>query len=163
MLVHADESVAEGAGIGVVRGLGAVHVVVRGAVLVFALLVPHQFQGAVGDHLVRIHVHGGAGSALHHVHRELVVELAVHDFPAGGHDRFADFLRKDAELGVGGCGGHLHIGHRDDVLGIVAHPRGGNLIVVEGPLGLDAVVSVGGNLKFSQEVGFDPILDFAHG
>ena len=163
MLVHADERVAEGAGIGVVRGLGAVHVVVRGAVLVLTLLVPHQFQGAVGDHLVGIHVHGGAGAALHHVHGELVVELAVDNLPAGGDDRFADLLREDAEFGIGGRGGHLHVSHRDDVLGIVAHPRGGNLIVVECPLRLDTVVSVGGNLKFSQKVGFDPVLDFAHG
>ena len=40
--------------IGIVRGLRAVHMMVRVAVGVFALLVPHQLEGAIGDHLVGV-------------------------------------------------------------------------------------------------------------
>lgn len=53
---------AQGGGIGVVGGLGAVDVVVGMAILVFAFLVAHYFQGSVGDYLVGVHVGGGARS-----------------------------------------------------------------------------------------------------
>ncbi len=66
------ERQAQGGGIGVVGGLGAVDVVVGMAILVFAFLVAHYFQGSVGDYLVGVHVGGGARSALDDVHGELV-------------------------------------------------------------------------------------------
>ena len=50
--------------IGVVGGLRAVDVIVRIAVLVLALLVAHQLERAVGDHLVGVHVGRRAGAAL---------------------------------------------------------------------------------------------------
>ena len=44
----------------------------------------HEFEGAVGDDLVGVHVGGGAGAALEDVELELVVELAVDEVAAGG-------------------------------------------------------------------------------
>ena len=70
-------------GIGVVGGLRAVDVIVRVAVLVLALLVAHQLERAVGDHLVGVHVGRGAGAALEDVEPELVVELSVDELLAG--------------------------------------------------------------------------------
>jgi hypothetical protein len=35
------------------------------------------------------------------------------------------------------------------------HLRRGDLVIVEGPLGLNAVVGVGRDLKFTEEVAFD--------
>src|SRR3972149_665709 len=58
----------------VVRGLPHVHVVVR----VDAL------AGEGGDHLVRVHVRGGARAGLEDVDRELVVELARRGAGGGG-------------------------------------------------------------------------------
>ena len=136
--------------------------VVRGAVLVLALVVAHEFEGAVRDHLVGVHIDGSAGAALHHVHRELVVELAVHDFLAGLDDGVRDGAVQHAEFGVGLRGGHLHVSDRDDVLRIVEHLRRGNLVIVEGPLGLDAVVGVGRYLELAEEVAFDPEFGFRH-
>ena len=162
MFVHAHKGVTEGRGIGVVGALGAVHMVVGRAELVFSLPVSHEFQGPVGDDLVGVHVHGGAGAALHHVHRELVPKFSAHNLLAGCHDGVSNLLVQHAQLRIGGRGGHLHIGHGDDVLRIVAHLGVGDFVVVDGPLGLYAVVSVDGNLKFADEVAFDPEFLFRH-
>ena len=122
----------------------------------------HELEGAVRNHFVGIHIDGSAGAALHHVHRELVVELAVHDFLAGLDNGVRDGAVQHAEFGVGLRGGHLHVGDRDDVLRIVEHLRRGNLVIVEGPLGLDAIVGVGRYLELAEEVAFDPEFGFRH-
>ena len=63
-------------GISVVGALAAVHVVIGAAVLIFACLVTHYLQCAVGYHFVGVHVGGRTCTALNHVHREHVVVLA---------------------------------------------------------------------------------------
>ena len=90
------------------------------------------------------------------------MELAVHDFLAGLDDGVRDGAVQHAEFGVGLRGGHLHISDRDDVLRVMEHLRRGNLVIVEGPLGLNAVVGVGRDLKFTEEVAFDPEFGFSH-
>ncbi len=55
--VHSDESVTKSRRISVVGGLRAVHMIVRGAELVLALVVSHDLKGSVGDDLVRVHIH----------------------------------------------------------------------------------------------------------
>ena len=69
----------DGRGEDVVRGLAHVHVVVA----VDAL------AGEVGDHLVRVHVRGGAGAGLEDVDRELLVVLAAADRVAASAIRSA--------------------------------------------------------------------------
>ena len=76
-LVEQDEGEAYGGGVHVVGRLAAVAVVVGVAVLVLALLVSHDFEGAVGNHLVGVHVHTGPCAALHHVDGEVLVQLAL--------------------------------------------------------------------------------------
>ena len=56
MDVHANECQTDRCRVGVVGALTAVDVVVRRAILVFALLVTHDFECAVGDNLVDVHV-----------------------------------------------------------------------------------------------------------
>src|SRR5450432_3021451 len=46
-----------------------------------------QFVGAIGDHLVDVHVGLGAGAGLPDHEREVIVELAVDDLLRGGLDR----------------------------------------------------------------------------
>ena len=122
--VHAHESIAECGGISIVGALGAVHMVVGGAVLVLALVVAHEFEGAVRDNFVCVHVHGSTGAALHHVNGELVMELAVHYLLASLDYGIADLAVQYAQVGVGAGGSHLYVGHCHDVLGIVVHVGG---------------------------------------
>ena len=74
----------------VVGGLAHVDVVVR----------VHAALGEVGDHLVRVHVRGGAGAGLEDVDRELVVVLAGRDLVARGRDALGDVGVEQAQLGV---------------------------------------------------------------
>jgi hypothetical protein len=62
--------------------------------------MPHDFERAVGDDLVRVHVGRRAGPALDDVDHELVVQAAVADFGAGGGDRVAIRTRQQPELAV---------------------------------------------------------------
>ena len=136
--------------------------VVRRAELVLTLVVSHYFKGAVRDDLVRIHIHGSSGSSLHHVHRELVMQLAVDDLTACSDDGIGDFRVKGTEFLVGLGGSQLDASHRYDIFRIIAHPGGGNLVIVEGPLGLHTIIRIGWNLEFAEQVGFNPEFLFAH-
>ena len=49
-------------------------------------LAAHQLGGAIGEHLVHIHVRLGAGAGLPHHQRELVVPAAREDFVGGLRD-----------------------------------------------------------------------------
>ena len=64
-------------------------------VLIFALLVAHKLQAAVGDHLVGVHVGGSAGTSLEHVHHEVSVQLAAQQFVAGVADGLGLLGRQD--------------------------------------------------------------------
>ena len=57
--------------------------------------------GELGDHLVGVHVRGGAGAGLEDVDRELVVVLAGGDLVAGLGDRVGNPLVEPGDLGVG--------------------------------------------------------------
>ena len=54
----------------------------------------------LGDHLVGVHVGGGAGAGLEDVDRELVVVLAGADRLAGGGDALGEILVEQAQLAV---------------------------------------------------------------
>ena len=136
--------------------------VVRGAELVFALLVPHDFQGAVGDNLVGVHVHRCSCAALHHVHWELVPKFSGHNFLAGCNNCIGNGLVQYAKFCIcAGCG-HFNVCHCDYVLRIIAHAGVGNLVIIKCTLGLYAVVGIEGNLKFAKEVALDPEFAFCH-
>ena len=124
--------------------------------------MPHDLKSPVGDHLVGVHVHGCSRASLHHVHRELVVELSVDDLAACLHDRVGDLRIHSSEFLVRLCRGKLDAGHGDDVLRVVAHPGVGNLIIIESPLCLNTVVGLSRNLKFPKKIGFNPEFLFAH-
>ena len=89
-----DDGEAHGGGVDVVGGLRQVHVVVRVAERVLAAGAAQQLQGAVGDHLVGVHVGRGAGAALHHVDDEVAVPVAVDDLLAGAVDGIGDVGRR---------------------------------------------------------------------
>jgi hypothetical protein len=81
----------------VVRRLAHVHVVVG----------VHALAGKAGDHLVGVHVRGGARARLEDVDRKLVVELPRGDPVAGGGDALGLVGVEQPELGVHARGGSL--------------------------------------------------------
>ena len=146
---HAD---VQGRGIRVVGRLRAVDVVVRVAELVLALLVPHQLQGPVGDHLVGVHVRRGARAALKDVDDELVVQLAVHQLLAGALDPRQDLPGELLAVVVGPRRRQLDHGERLDQVGIEPQLDARDVKVLQRPRGLDAVVGVRRDRQVSQQI-----------
>src|SRR5581483_10013373 len=87
----------DGGGEDVVRRLPQVDVVVR----------VHVLAGKGCDHLVGVHVRGGARAGLEDVDRELVVELPGRDAVGGGGDPLRLVGVEEAELAVHARGGGL--------------------------------------------------------
>ncbi|MCY1516522.1 hypothetical protein D9M68_511560 [compost metagenome] len=154
-VVAQQQAETDGGGVGVVGGLRHVHVVVRVQVLVLTLLLAHGLEGDVGDHLVGVHVGGGAGATLDHVHHELVVEVATDQAGAGLADGGVLVGIEVAELLVGIGGGLLDHGQGDDQLRVVRQRHAGQAEVVYRAQGLDAVVGLGGNFEGAEQVFFD--------
>jgi len=139
-------------GIGVVGGLGGVDVIVRVAVLVLALLFSPEFDGAVGDHLVGVHVGGCAGAALEDIELELIVKAAPDQFAARGFNGLRDLRGELAALAVGAGGCHFDHSEGLDQLRIVRQRHSGDVEVFHPPQGLDSVVCAGGHFAGSQKV-----------
>ncbi|MNF77573.1 hypothetical protein D3C84_597230 [compost metagenome] len=141
--------------VGVVGGLRHVHVVVRVQVLVLTLLLAHGLESDVGDYLVGVHVGGGTGATLDHVHHELVVEVATDQAGTGLADGGVLVGAEVAELLVGiGCS-LLDHGQGHDQLRVVRQRHTGQAEVVDRTKGLDAVVGVGGDFEGAEQVFFD--------
>jgi hypothetical protein len=83
-------------------------------VVVIAPLAARQLEGAVGDHLVRVHVRRRPGAPLDHVDEEVLVMTSRAELLRGTHDHVAHRTREQTELLVRERGGLLHHGERLD-------------------------------------------------
>ena len=90
-----------GRGNDVVARLAAIDVVVRMNRFV-AAFAAEDLAGAVGDHLVRVHVGGGAGTGLENIHHKLMVPFAVDDLLRGLLDGRRNFRRHVTQTGIRG-------------------------------------------------------------
>ncbi len=124
-------------------------------VLVFTLGVAHGLKTEVGDHLVGIHVGRSTGTALDHVHHELLVELATNQSRTALADGHVLGLGQVAQLAVGIRGRLLDHRQGDDQLRVVRQRHAGQAEVVQCAQGLDAVIGLGGNGEGAKQVFFD--------
>ena len=138
--------------VGVVGRLRTVHVVVGRAVLVFAVLMAHDLQRAVGDHFVGVHVGRRTGTALDHIHGECVVVLAVHDLAAGLCDRIELLVGEQPQLVIGFRSSQLGNGESLDEEGILVQMEFADSKVLDTPQGLDTVKYVGRQLYAAEQV-----------
>jgi hypothetical protein len=144
-----------GGGEGVVGRLALVDVVVRVNRLLGTEFAAGHLDGAIGDHLVHVHVALGAGAGLPHHQREVVVEPAGGHFRGGAGDQVGLVLRHQAELGIGQGSGLLEDAER------VHHFQGHALALaadgeeLQAARGLGAPVAVAGDFEFTHGVAFD--------
>ena len=96
--------------ISIVGRLAEIDVIVRVKPGILALFVPKQFQRAVGDDLIGVHVGGCAGSALDFIHNELLMKSAGADFAAGFRNRLHPIPVEQAKFVICTCGRLFHIG-----------------------------------------------------
>ena len=125
---------------GVVGRLRHVDVGVRGDDRVVPFRLAQDLQGAIRDHLVRVHVDGGAGAALDRVHDELVVKLARNHVVRGRGDGVRDPRREVPGVAVGQGRRLLHDRHGADERRVQAVAGDGK--VLGAAQGLDTVVGV---------------------
>ena len=150
----------------VVRGLTAVDVVVRvNFLLEGEAVVSGDFERAIGDDLVRVHIRGGSGAGLIDVDGEFRVELAVGDF-LGGLFKGVDFLiaqrratfGEASELRVCRRGAEFDETERVDKLRRDRSAR--NWEIIDGALSLSAIIRVFRQSDFAHRVTFDT--NFSH-
>ena len=151
----APQGDAEGSRVCVVRRLGAVDVIVGVDDVVAALLLPQDLERQVRDDLVRIHVDGGAGTALELVNGELVHAAAVlDDLVAGGDDRLSLGGLHRLELHVRHGAGLLHLRERTDELRCFIDGATRDLIVLDCSQRMNAPVRVLGYFAGAEQIFF---------
>ena len=142
-------------GIGVVRRLRLVHVVVRlQRLLALADLLARQLMGAVSDHLVHVHVRLRARARLPDHKRELVIEFPLQDLVAHPCDQVTLLYRQHAQLVVGVSSGLFQVRKAVDHL----QRHGGrrpDLEIVTRALRLRSPDLVGGDFHLAHRVFFD--------
>ena len=120
--------------------------------LLGAALAAEEFVGAVGDHLVEVHVGLRARPGLPHHQREMIVELALDDLARGADDGAGTALVEKSEVAVGfGCGELDDAERMDDC---DRHAILADAEILPRAFGLRAPIAVGGDLDRSEAIGF---------
>ena len=135
----------------VVRRLAHVDVIVGMHRRFRAELAAEHLVGAVGDHLVDVHVGLGAGAGLPDHQREMIVELAVDHLLRGLDDGARAAGVEQAERAVDLGGGALDDAERADQR--PRHALGADAEVLDRALGLRAPIAVGRHLDRAEAVG----------
>ncbi len=136
----------------VVGRLRHIYVVIGVNGLLAAHFAAGDFDGAIRDHLVDVHVGLRAAAGLVDAQRKMVVELAGDDFVGGLRDERGLFGRKLAEILIYERGGFLEDAEGANELG--RHGVFADVEVNERAGGLRAVVAVGGDFDLAHRVGF---------
>ena len=141
----------QGGGDDVVARLAEIDVVV-GMDPLLARRRAEKLGGAIGDHLVGVHVGAGAGAGLEDVDHEVLVEASLDDLLGGFHNRHGRLLLEQAELQVD-AGGAL-LDHPQGPQKGAREAQAGDREILHRPGGLGAVEGGGGNLHASHGVTF---------
>jgi len=114
-----------------------------------------DFDGAIRDNLVGVHVALGAGAGLPDAEREVGVEFSRDDFIRRLRDEVAFFSAELAEVGIRERGGFFqnaerldHLGREDVLADVEMNERTG---------GLRAPVGIVRNGDFAHRVGFKAV------
>ncbi|MNZ94878.1 hypothetical protein D3C78_1139960 [compost metagenome] len=141
-----------GRGKHIVARLAHVHVVVGVHQARIAALAAQQFAGAVGQHLVDVHIGLGARAGLPDHQRELLLVAAGDHFVGGLHDGPGLGGVEQAQLLVDNRRGALDLGQRVDQLARLALAR--NIEVLQRALRLRAPQSIGRHRDGAESVTF---------
>ena len=125
------------------------------AKLIFALAVPQELKGAVGDHLVGIHIGRCPRAALNAVNGELIVQFALDDLIASRADGIPDLAGQHAELHVRNGRSLLDLTERLDKFREAGDAHAGNREILDRPIGLDSVICIGRDAHFTQKIVFE--------
>src|SRR5437867_885005 len=140
----------------VVRRLAHVHVVIRVNYRLVPSLAPEKLDRAIGDDLVHVHIRGSPATCLEDVNNELVVKSSLHYLLGRGDDSLALLRVQQSQLHVGPRSGELDQSHSPNEFLRKAQTRYWK--VLNGPLGLSAIICRTRDLDFAHGVPVQPIL-----
>ena len=135
---------------GIIRGLRHIRMIVRRDDIVTAFLLADDFQSAIAENLIHVHVDGRARAALDGIDRELVDKLSVNDLLCCLHKSIADFLVQTARLHICLGSGLLYLCHGLDEILVQLASRDAEIL--NGTHGLYAIIHFIRYLKFSQKI-----------
>ena len=143
----------EARGIGVVRRLAHVDVIVRVDDVVGTLRLTHVLEGEIRDDLVGVHVQTGSRTALEDIQRELVHRPPLHQDLVAGPDYGIALVRgQGVQPPVRERARLLDLDHPADELGNVIDGGPGDTEVVHGADGVYAVVRLIRYLECPEQV-----------
>ncbi len=135
----------------VVRRLAHIDVIVGMNRLLGAEFAAEHLVGAVGDHLIEIHIGLGAGAGLPDDKGKMIVELAVDHLARGASDGAGAALVDQSQFAIGFGGRQLDDAERAN--DVHRHPVMADAEILPGAFGLRAPVAIGGNLDRTEAVG----------
>ncbi len=144
----------DGGGDHVVGGLGHVDVIVGMQHRKLAPAMAQDFQGAVGQDLIDVHVVGRAGSGLEGVHHELIRQCPGQHLVGRRLDGAGKAGVQPSGGPVGPRGAPLDDDRGPDVGGV--RPQAGDGKVAHGPRRLGSVVGIFRDFHLTQAVSFNP-------
>ncbi len=119
--------------------------------LLGAEFAAQHFVGAIGDHLVEVHVGLGAGPGLPDHQRKVPVELAVDHLARGADDGAGAAPVEQPEFAIGLGGSKLD--HAERMNDRHRHPLITDAEISPRPFGLGTPVAIGGNVDRAEAVG----------
>ena len=116
-----------------------------------AELAAKQLVGAVGDHLIEVHVGLGAGAGLPDHQRKMIVERAIDHFARGAGDGAGAALVEQPKLAIGFRRCKLDDAERANDRR--RHPVLADAEILPRTFGLRAPITIGGNRDRTEAVG----------
>ena len=144
----------DGCGVGVVGGLRSIDMIIGVDHVVSAFGQSQVLECTVGDHLIGVHIRGGAGAALDHIDYKLLVQLAGNQIIAGLGDGGGLFEIDGAKLQIGLGRRLFDKGKRADQLGHVRDRVTGDGEVLHCACGMNTPIRVGRDGFDANEVMF---------
>ena len=145
-----------GGGNDVIGGLAAVHMVIGVYDGVIAFLSSAEFNGAIGDYLIGVHVDGGSCPSLDRIYNKILSVLPFQNFVAGFYNGVRTFPVEKVHLTVGD--GRRFFDTGKAVYDFRMHCQTGDGKVFGCAKRLDAIVDVPGNLFFPDGIFFFSVI-----
>jgi len=123
---------------------------------IVALRPSEQFQRAVGNHLVSVHVGRCASSALDDVHHELLVQPAGPDFFRGRNNGIGARCVEQRKFAVALCCRQFDRSERPDEIGIDRDRRAGDREILYRTKRMDTIIGFRRNIAIAKQIMFAP-------
>ena len=136
----------------IIGALADIDMLVGVQLCIVAARMAQNFQSAVGDHLIGIHIGGSACAALNDIDDKMPVPLPVADFLAGLTNRLHPALIEQAQLEIRLCRRLFDGCQGIDEIGINGNRGAGDRKILDRPQRMHAVIGARGHVFVADQV-----------